>query len=82
MRYDSCTLLFKLFCRCALQRHPKLMVTFVACVNKYGPDVRKWVDSEARTCLLSVILHLADISNVARPIAEALLWAVAVTQGE
>ncbi len=51
-------------------------------VALYGPNIGSWVDARARMTFLAVLLHLADISNVAKPLAMAEDWAAMVTQGE
>jgi hypothetical protein len=51
-------------------------------VQQHGADVGCWSDTKARTCCLKMLLHMADISNVAKPFHLAKPWAVVVTQGK
>jgi hypothetical protein len=70
-----------LYCRDS-QVHHTLVADFDGFVQRYGADVRSWSDPKARVCCLGMLLHMADISNVAKPISLAVRWAKGVSKGE
>lgn len=65
-----------------LQFHDKLVKEFKGYLAQHGSDLRNWKDASARTCLMCMILHMSDISSVARPFDIAKLWGALITQGE
>jgi hypothetical protein len=62
--------------------HSKLVSDFDGFVKQYGADVACWPAGEARICCMGMLLHMADISNVAKPIIMAIPWAKGVSKGE
>lgn len=65
-----------------LQYHKTLISEFTGYVTLYGNDLGNWKDVKARTCAMCMILHMADISNVARDFSLARQWATRIIQGE
>lgn len=70
-----------LYCCCS-QRHSELVRQFDGFVKQYGADVSCWPAGKARTCCMRMILHMADIGNVAKPTFLAIPWARGVSKGE
>lgn len=66
---------------CDLQLHTKLVGDFSLHLRQQGADLRSWT-GDARMCALSMVLHMADIANVAKPRHLAVPWARNVTEGE
>jgi hypothetical protein len=64
-----------------LQVHHSLLSDFQADLGLFGLDLSQW-NAVARTHLLCMIMHAADISNVVKPQHIAVEWAKKVTQGE
>jgi hypothetical protein len=67
--------------RRAAQGHNQFVADFNQHVAQYGTDLRSWT-GDARMCALGMVVHMADISNVAKPRDLAVPWAGNVTVGE
>jgi len=62
-----------------MSQHFLLLQVFERQLDTEGPKMATW-DPVARLMILKVCLHLADLSNPARPIALARKWGLAVAQ--
>lgn len=81
-KFDSAIVnTMSLYCCCS-QRHSELVRQFDGFVKQYGADVSCWPAGKARTCCMRMILHMADIGNVAKPTSMAIPWAKGMSKGE